>query len=189
MASRYRKVTAAFDGETHVLFEALRTRMGASQSDALRQMVRACAESPLPEDPRQKRRVQLYRNLLDGGEHLILDIDRLSAILRAVGTPTPELRDALRAVARSHADQWRNHPPSPGELLERLEACNFFKVSPGSPGPDNQSQFTLLPASDSLRHFVKWVVADLLEALGYQAEIREDLAKLRVRVVASNPMA
>lgn len=178
MASISRRVTAAFDGKTYDLLEALRKQMGTSQSDALRRMVRHYAESPSPEDSRQRKRMQLYLRLLDGGEHVILDIDHLSVLLKAVGQPTPEFREALRAVARSHADQWRKSPPGPEELLERLEACNFFKVSAGGGG-----QFTLLPGSESLRDFAKWVVADFLEALGHRAEIQEDLAKLRVRIL------
>jgi len=130
MASISRRVTAAFDGKTYDLLEALRKQMGTSQSDALRRMVRHYAENPAPEDSRQKKRVQLYRELLEGGEHVILDIDHLSVLLRAVGHPTPEFREALRAVARSHADQWRKSPPSSEELLERLEACNSSRWAP-----------------------------------------------------------
>ncbi|MEM3087391.1 MAG: hypothetical protein QXO51_03895 [Halobacteria archaeon] len=80
-------------------------------------------------------------------------------------------------MARSHADQWRSRRPDPGELLERLELCNFFKISTSGGG-----QFTLLPCSAPLREFSKWVVTDFLEALGHRAEVQEDLAKLRVKV-------
>jgi hypothetical protein len=177
MAQRYQRVTVAFDGETYALFESMHKQMKTSQSDALRRMVRHYAESPPSEDPRHKERMELYAELLGGGEHVILDIDHLSALLRTVGTPTREFREALRAVALSHADQWRDRKPSPGELLERLEACNFFKV-----GASGGGQFTLLPNSEAMRDFAKWVVSDFLEALGYRVEVREDLAKLRVKV-------
>lgn len=178
MAASHRKLSVAFDEETYLLFDRLRKQMGANQSDALRRMVRHYAENPAPEDARQKKRMELYRQLLEGGEHIILDIDHLSVLLRALGAPSPELREALRAVALSHADQWRHRSPDPRELLERLEACNFFKVS-----SEGEDQFTLIQGSETLRGFAKWVVVDFLEALGYRVEVREDLAKLRVRIV------
>lgn len=181
MVRRYRKVAVVFDEETGILFDSLRQRMGANQSEALRRMVRYYGEGPRPEDPRLKKRTELHHQLLDKEEHIILDIDHLILLLLASGVASgivsPEFREGLRKVAKSHADQWKSSPPTPVLFLERLEACNFFKVSPG--GPD---QFTLIPTSESLRKFIVWVVADFLEALGHRAEVREDLGKILVRI-------
>ena len=69
-------------------------------------------------------------------------------------------------------------PSELGGAAGAVGGLQFFKV-----GASGESQFTLLPGSESLRDFAKWVVADFLEALGHRVEIREDLAKLRVRLL------
>jgi hypothetical protein len=62
-------------------------------------------------------------------------------------------------------------------LLERLEACNFFKIS-----KDSEDRFTLLLDSNVPKKFIRILLDEILTGMGYKAEIKEDFAKLRLKV-------
>ena len=63
-------------------------------------------------------------------------------------------------------------------MLKRLEACNFFTVTQVS-----KNEFTLVLSSDVLKTFVKALLEETLTGMGFKVGIKEDLAKLRLKVV------
>jgi len=64
------------------------------------------------------------------------------------------------------------------DVLKRLEACNFYILNQVS-----KIEYTLVLNSDVLKKFVKTLLNETLTGMGYQVEIKEDLAKLRLKVV------
>jgi hypothetical protein len=83
-----------------------------------------------------------------------------------------------KRVAESHGEHLPPKVKSPVEFLERLEACNFFKLSKTS-----DTDFTLILYSDITKKFVRTMVEDVLVEMGYKVEIKEDLAKLRLKLL------
>lgn len=63
-------------------------------------------------------------------------------------------------------------------ILKRLEACNFFKLNKTS-----KNEFTLILGSDIPKEFVKTELDEIFAGMGFQVEIKEDFAKLRVKVL------
>jgi hypothetical protein len=63
------------------------------------------------------------------------------------------------------------------ELLARLEACNFFRVTKNS-----ENDFTLVLGSELPKEFVKIFLEEYFAGMGVKASIKENLAKLRVTV-------
>jgi len=61
--------------------------------------------------------------------------------------------------------------------LKRLEACNFFRTTKNS-----ENDFTLVLGSEIAKKFVKMFIEEFLSAAGLKADIKENLAKLRVTV-------
>ncbi|MDI6655183.1 MAG: CopG family transcriptional regulator [Candidatus Hydrothermarchaeota archaeon] len=126
------------------------------------------------------KKINTYVEMLSEGEHIILDVDHWLLFLKFIGT-SPESEkfwEECRLVAKSHADQLFQKIKSVENLLERLEACNFFKISKSS-----ESEFTLVLGSNISKKFVRTFLEDVLAGLGYKAEVREDFTKLRVRVL------
>lgn len=66
------------------------------------------------------------------------------------------------------------------DLLERLEACNFFRVTKNS-----EKDFTLVLGSEVSKKFVKTFLKEFCSAGGFKIEIKEDLAKMRIVVSGS----
>jgi hypothetical protein len=124
-------------------------------------------------------RIKTYADMLASGEHIILDVDHFLLFLKLLETSPDKDKfweDHLK-VAKSHAEQLPSKVPTAEKLLDRLEACNFFKVNKIS-----EEEFTLVLYSDVTKKFIKTFLEVVLSRMDYKAEIKEDFAKLRVRV-------
>ena len=82
-------------------------------------------------------------------------------------------------MAKSHAEQLRSKVRSPEDLFERLEVCNFFKMAKNS-----QKDFTLVLASETAKKFIRIFVEEFLSSMGINAELKENVAKIRVIIKA-----
>jgi hypothetical protein len=63
------------------------------------------------------------------------------------------------------------------ELLTRLEACNFFRITKNS-----EKDFTLVLGSELPKTFVRIFLEEYFASMGVKATIKENLAKIRVTV-------
>ncbi|MFQ5800823.1 MAG: ribbon-helix-helix protein, CopG family [Candidatus Hydrothermarchaeales archaeon] len=173
------RVTIALDPETARLFEELKAETRLSQSGLIRKALQFYSENKKLIDRHGTKRINTYVDMLADGEHIILDIDHLLMFLKLVES-SPE-KDKFwedhKKVAVSHGEHLLPKVKSAEEFLERLEACNFFKLSKTS-----ETEFTLILYSDIAKRFVKTLVEDVLGEMGFKVEIKEDLAKLRLRI-------
>jgi hypothetical protein len=80
-------------------------------------------------------------------------------------------------VARSHTEQLKTKVLTAEELLTRLETCNFFRITKNS-----ERDFTLVLGSELPKRFVKIFLEEYFAGMGVKAQIKENLAKLRVTV-------
>ena len=80
-------------------------------------------------------------------------------------------------VARSHSEQLKNKVHTAEELLVRLETCNFFRMTKNS-----EKEFTLILGSELPKKFVKIFIEEFFSAMGVKVEIKENLAKISVKV-------
>jgi hypothetical protein len=82
-----------------------------------------------------------------------------------------------RDVAKSHMEQLKTKVLTAEELLRRLETCNFFRITKNS-----EKDFTLVLGSEFPKKFVRIFLEEYFAGMGVKAEIKENLAKLRVTV-------
>jgi len=172
------RVTIALDESTSQLFDKLRKEAGISGSELARRALRFYHENKdLLKD--KNKRFDLYMDMLSGGEHAILDIDHLVLLLDLIDSSPKEEKfwRECKVVAKAHAEQLSSKVHTPEELLERLAACNFFRLI-----KDSEKKFTLVLSSDAARKFVKRLVEDFLDSMGFDAEVKEHLAKLTVKI-------
>ena len=174
------RVTIALDPETTRLFEELKTETRLSQSGLIRKALQFYSENKKIIDRHGTKKINIYVDMLADGEHVILDIDHFLMFLRLVES-SPEKEGFWKdhkKVAESHSEHLPPKVKSPKDFLERLEACNFFKLSQTS-----DTEYTLILYSDVTKKFVKTLLEDVLGGMGFKVEIKEDLAKLRLRVL------
>lgn len=173
------RVTIALDENSFQIFEKLAREAGTSQSELMRRALKFYDANKDTLKGRDKR-TDLYVDLLSGGEHIILDLDHWLLFLELIDTSPKREKfwKGCKAVAQAHAEQLPSKVRTPEELLERLAACNFFRLV-----KDSEKEFTLVLSSDVAKKFVKTLVEDFMGLMGFTAEVKEDLSKLRVRVV------
>jgi hypothetical protein len=170
------RVTIAFDEESYGIFRKLKERLRQSQSEIIRNALRFYYAHQDLEDY-DIGKVKIYVEMLSEGEHIILDIDHWIAFLRFIDTHPDKEKfwEFHKDVARSHAEQFRGKTPE--YILERLEACNFFRINRTS-----ENEFTLILGNETGRYFIKTFLEEVFEGVGIDAEIKEDLTKIRVKV-------
>jgi hypothetical protein len=173
------RITVAFDQSTANLLEKISKEAALSQSEIMRRALRFYYENRAIEDAATRKKLYTYMDLLLGGEHIILDVDHWLLFLKLVES-SPEKEEFWkehRDVARSHTEQLKSKVLSAEELLARLEACNFYRMT-----KDSKNDFTLVLGSELPKKFVKIFLEEYFAGMGVNAEIKENLAKLRVAV-------
>jgi hypothetical protein len=171
------RITVAFDKQTAELLEKISTDAQVSQSEVMRRALKFYNENRPLEDPTIKKKINAYMDLLLNGEHMILDVDHWLSFLQLVAS-SPEKEKFWkehREIARSHWEQLKTKVHSPEEMLVRLEACNFYRITKNA-----TNDFTLILVSDVSKEFVRVFLEEYFAAMGVKAEIKENLAKLRV---------
>jgi hypothetical protein len=171
------RITVAFDQTTANLLEKLGKEMQLSQSEIMRRALRFYYENQPLVDSTINKKVQLYMDLLLSGEHVILDIDHWLLFLRLIETSPEQEKfwNEHKEVAKSHSSQLKSKVHTPEQILERLEACNFFKIVKNS-----EHDFTLIFGSELTKKFIKIFLSEFFSSLGLKAEIKEHLSKLNV---------
>lgn len=171
------RVTFALDEETSELLGKIKEGMDHSQSEIIRQALRFYNENKDNIDASAKKRAHAYLGRLLFGEHVILDFEHWLLLLNLIES-SPEKEKFwkdCREVARSDAEQLKQRVSSAEDLLEYLEACNFFRVNKNS-----KNDFTLVLGSEIPKNFIKVFLQEFFSAMDIKAEIKEYLAKIRV---------
>ena len=174
------RITIALDDDTVKLFEDMKRKTNLSQSELVRRALRFYSDNR--EVISSSKNLVAYMDMLPSGEHVILDMDHWFLFLKLIETSpdATEFWDKCKNVADSHAEQLSNRVSSLKELLERLEVCNFFKLIVSS-----NEEYTLMLSTDITKEWVKRLVQDFSVSMGFNIEVKEDISKLRVKVVGS----
>jgi len=170
------RVTIALDEETARLFEKLKGEERASQSGLFRRALKfyaAYKDMLQGED----QRIKTYLDMLSEGEHLIIDMDHWLLFMKYLEGVEEFWKDH-HEIAKSHGEQLPGKTRTPEELLRRLEACNFYKLK-----KDSENEYTLMMGSERNNRFIKVFLEEVLAGMGHKAEIKEDLTKLRIRII------
>jgi hypothetical protein len=174
------RITIALDEETSALFKKMKEDLNISQSEIMREAIKFYGKhKPLFEFAEDKN-VYTHAEMLTAGEHIILDIDHWILFLSFIEThPEKEKFCQLhREVCQAHAEQFKHKLYNAESILKRLEICNLFKLSKQS-----DKEFTLIMGSDLPKKFVKKELEEIFSGMGFLVEIKEDFAKLRVKVI------
>jgi hypothetical protein len=170
------RVTIALDKETAELFEKLKESEKASQSGLLRRALKFYAQyKDMLKD--EDARIRTYVDMLKEGEHLIIDLDHWLLFMKYL-EGVEEFWEDHHDVARSHGEHLPGKTRMPEDLLKRLEACNFYKLK-----KDSDSEYTLMLGSEKSIRFITVLLEEVLQGMGYKADIKQDLTKLRVKIL------
>jgi len=174
------RITIAMDKETFAVFKKMKEDLGISQSELMREALKFYSKHRTLFEFIEDKKVYVHAEMLSAGEHIVLDIDHWLLFLSFIESHPEKEKfwDLHREVCQAHAEQFKHKFYRAEYLLKRLEACNFFKLNKTS-----NNEFTLVLGSDVPKKFVKTELAEILGGMGFLVEIKEDFAKLRVKVL------
>ncbi len=169
------RITVALDKESYEVFNKLKEKIKDSQSELIRRALKFYYDYKELENF-DRSRLKTYVEMLAEGEHIILDIDHWVAFLKFIETHPEKEKfwNVHREIARAHAEEFRGKDPK--YVLERLEACNFFRIN------EKNGEWTLVLNHEATKKFVKMFLEEVFEEMGVSVEIKEDLMKLRLRI-------
>ena len=175
------RVTIALDEETAELFKKAKAELRTSQSELMREALKFYCKYRTLFEPVDEVKVRTYVEMLSTGEHIIMDIDHWLLFLNFIEShpDNEKFWKSHKAICEAHAEQFKyKHNHDAEYVLKRLEACNLFKLS-----EESENAFTLVLGPDITREFVKTELEEIFGGMGFKVDIKEDLAKLRVRVL------
>ncbi|MDQ2074186.1 ribbon-helix-helix protein, CopG family [Haloarcula sp. H-GB4] len=173
------RVTVSLDEETKETLEGLTDRTGESQSQLIREAIAFYAANFDSAHASDSDHLQTYYEMLSTGEHVLLDIDLLHALLRQFTDPDErdeEVLNMIDQVAQYHAQEYAERFDSLEDVLEWLSLCGFLTVR-----RDEKGSFHVVFPSESVRwlmiRFIRGSIADL----PFEIEIEESVSKVLLR--------
>jgi len=174
------RITVAMDKEMFMMFKALRDELGVSQSELIRQALKFYSKYRMLIESVEDKKMYTHAEMLKVGEHVIVDVDHWLLFLRFIETHPEKEKfwELNKPIYEAHAEQFKHKSYRVEDVLKRLEACNYFTLNKVS-----KNDYTLILSSDVLKKFVKTLLEETFRGMGYQVDIKEDFAKLRVKVL------
>ena len=175
-------VTISFDDETAAIFRDLKKSLAVSQSELMRTALKFYSRHKALFESVDGERIYIYSEMLSDGEHVILDMDHWILFLNFIEShpDNEKFWEMHKRVSQAHAEEFIHKNHDVEVVLKRLEACNLFKLSKVS-----ENDFTLILGYDVPKKFIRTELEDILSKMGRRAEIREDLSKIRVKILPS----
>lgn len=174
------RVTIAMDEDTFQIFKRMKDESKVSQSELMREALKFYCKYRTLFEHVDAEKVRTYIEMLSTGEHIIMDIDHWLLFLNFIEShpDNEKFWKSHKAICEAHAEEFEHKLYRAEGILKRLEACNLFKLR-----EDSENAFNLVLGPDITRRFIKTELEEIFGGMGLKVEIKEDLAKLRVRVL------
>jgi predicted CopG family antitoxin len=178
------RVTIALDDQCYYLLKELKKEMNTSQSEIFRKALKFYQEygEIFEINDSLEERLEIYIEMLADGEHIILDVDHYLSMLKFIDEALKDSENNSfweyhKKIGKNHAEQFNETERSIDAVMKRLETCNFFRIIKDTP-----NRFTLLLGSDIPKKFIKLFLTEILNGMGFEAEIKDSFAKLNIHI-------
>ncbi|MBD3255236.1 MAG: ribbon-helix-helix protein, CopG family [Candidatus Lokiarchaeota archaeon] len=173
------RVTFSLDEDTARLLLEMKDNLSISQSELIRNSIKFYYKYKryMKNERKSDAKMKTYLEMLDNGEHIILDVDHYLSFLKFIeNSPQKDsFWESHKEIGRSHADQFKHKINTFEDVVSRLEICNFFKIV-----KESSNRYTLLLGSDLPKTFIRVFLEEVLNGMGFKVDIKEDFAKLRI---------
>jgi predicted transcriptional regulator len=170
------RVTVSLDEDTKNTLEGLTDRSEESRSELIREAIAFYAANFDSANASDSDHLQTYYEMLSTGEHVLLAIDLLHALLSRVEDPgdrNDEFLETIDQVAHYHAREYAERFDSLEDVLEWLSLCGFLTVRRA-----DQGSFHVVFPSESLRWLMVRFIRGSVVELPFEIEIEESVSKV-----------
>lgn len=170
------RTTVSLDEDARQALDELAEQTGRGNSEIVRQALGFYAANQ--EVARADVRIDLdeYHKMLASGEHALLDIDFLHALLRYAPVDDEEYLRDLDRVAEYHSAEYASRFDDLEEVLDWVSVCGFLTVRKTA----EDTYHAVFPTED-----VKWFMLRFLRRstadLPFEIEVDEGVSKVFLR--------
>lgn len=167
------RVTVSLDEDAKSTLEELTDRIDESRSELIRKAIAFYAANFDSANASDSDHLQTYYEMLSTGEHVLLDIDLLHALLSQADDPEErdtDFLDMIDQVAQYHAQEYAERFDSLEDVLDWLSLCGFLTVRRSDEG-----SFHVVFPSESLRWFMIRFIRGSVVDLPFEVEIEESV--------------
>jgi len=172
------RVTVSLDEDTKSTLEGLTDQTEQSRSKLIREAIAFYGANFESANASDSDHLQTYYEMLSTGEHVLLDIDLLHALLGQVDCPenrNDDFLDMLDQVAQFHAQEYAERFNSLEGVLDWLSLCGFLTVRRAEGG-----SFHVVFPSESLRWFMIRFIRGSVADLPFEIKIEESVSKVLI---------
>ncbi|MFC7059386.1 ribbon-helix-helix protein, CopG family [Halovenus salina] len=170
------RVTVSLDEKSRAALDELVSETGKGQSEAVRQAVIFYAANFKVANSETNVSLEQYHQMLNAGEHVLLDIDFLHGLLEHAekedGEPNPAFQETIDRVAEFHAEEYRSRFDTLSDMLDWLSFCGFLSARKA----EGETYHVVFPTEK-----VKWFMTEFIdrstEKLDFDVEISEGVSK------------
>jgi len=170
------RVTVSLDEDTKNTLEGLTDQSDESRSELIREAIAFYAANFDSANASDSDHLQTYYEMLSTGEHVLLDVDLLHALLSQVDDPEDrddEFLDTIDQVAQYHAREYAERFDSLEDILDWLALCGFLTVRRADEG-----SFHVVFSSEALRWLMVRFIRGSVAELPFEVEVEESVSKV-----------
>ncbi len=173
------RITVSLNEPANEALESLVEETGSKQSELVRQALQFYAENLTAAQEGRDVRLEEYHRMLAKGEHVMLDIDFLHAMLNYVedenGEPPQEFFDEVDPVSEYHAKEYEDRFEDLGELLNWMSLCGFLTVR-----RSEENTYHIVFPSRQVRWFMMRFIEKSAADLPFDIEMESGISKVLV---------
>ncbi len=173
------RVTISLDSESEGALEELTEETDESRSEMVRQALVFYAANFDAALASNSDRLQTYYEMLSTGEHVLLDVDLLHALLNQMEDPEnrdDEFLKTIDQVATYHAQEYVERFDSLKDVLDWLSLCGFLTVRRAG-----ERSYHVVFASEQVQWFMLRFFRGSVVDLDFDVEIEEGVSKVLFR--------
>ncbi len=172
------RVTVSLDEDTKSTLESLTDQTEQSRSKLIREAIAFYGANFDSANASDSDHLQTYYEMLSTGEHVLLDIDLLHALLSQVDGSEDrdnEFLDMVDQVAQYHAQEYAERFNSLEDVLDWLSLCGFLTVRRAEGG-----SFHVVFPSESLRWFMIRFIRGSVADFPFEIMVEESVSKVLI---------
>lgn len=171
------RITVSLDEPANEALDSLVEETESKQSEVVRQALQFYAKNLSAAQEGRDVRLEEYHRMLAKGEHVMLDIDFLHAMLNYVenedGEPPQAFLNEVDPVSEYHAKEYEDRFDNLGELLDWMSLCGFLTVRKS----DQETYHVVFP-SRQVRWFMMRFIRKSAVNLPFEIEIESGVSKV-----------
>lgn len=173
-----RRLCAYFDDESLAIINKYQEKYKGSTAAVLRIALQYLKNHEDTQEKASWESIVAYVDFLAKKEHVIVDIAHWKAIFTEINEESEPFWNEVHKIGEEHLNEYYDKGlRNIRDILEYVENTNWYHLS-----VDSENRFTLILTVSEAGKFVKTFFEGLFKNYHQKVEIKEEYAKIRIRI-------